>query len=114
MADQNVVQIASPLSGRATFDGTTCQLANEIEPGDLVAANFDVKDVHTGGGLYLVEEHQAGRVTWRGCRRMARVPDGVSVDVDGQSSWRTFPDLESVNWHVVGQVETVYKRKTYQ
>lgn len=108
------VSEGNQLSGRVTFDGSTCHYGDEIKTGDLVVANFDVKEVHPGGGLYLVEERQGVRVVWRGCRKMMLVPDGIAIDCDGNGDWRTFPKLAAVNWHVVGVVETVYKPTRYQ
>lgn len=104
-----LAQEEQDLHGRAIFDGTYCQYADAVKPGDLIAANFDVRDVHTGGGLFLIEERASGRVTWRGCRRMIRVPQGVSVDQDGHGDWVTLPSLEECRWRVVGVVETVYR-----
>lgn len=102
------------LSGRAMVDGSRCLCPGFIEAGDFVAANFDVRDVHTGGGQYLVEEVEDDRVIWSGCRSMVRVPEGISVDVDGQQNWVTFPDLSAVRWRVVGIVETVYRPVRHQ
>lgn len=92
-------------TGRALIDGGQCQYGNVIKAGDLVAANFDAKRVHTGGGLYLVQAADG----WRGCRRMMRVPDGIAIDQDGHGDWATFRSMEETCWHVVGTVETVYK-----
>lgn len=101
-------------SGRAMVHGHQCLCPGVIEAGDLVAANFDVRDVHTGGGQYLVEEIEGGRVVWSGCRSMVRVPAGISVDIDGRQNWVTFPDLSAVGWRVVGIVETVYRPTRHQ
>lgn len=101
-------------TGRAVFDGASCQYADVVKPGDMIAANFDAKHVHTGGGLYLLEEREDGVVTWRGCRRMMRVPTGIAVDQDGQGDWKTLSSLETYRWHVVGTIETVYKPIRYQ
>lgn len=49
----NTEQYAEP-TGWIMFDGRECPYADAIKSGDLVAANFDVKDAHTGGGLYLL------------------------------------------------------------
>lgn len=96
------------LSGRAIFDGDSCQYADEVKPGDLVAANFDVKHVHTGGGLYLLESRVDGRVTWRGCRRMIfNLRGSIDVDENGRGEWVTVPDLGALNLHIVGTIETV-------
>ena len=102
------------LTGRAVFNGASCQYADAVKPGDLIAANFDVTHVHTGGGLYLLEEREDGRVTWRGCRRMMRVPTGIAVDQDGHGDWKTPSCLEAYGWHIVGTIETVYKPTCYQ
>lgn len=98
------------LRGRALFDGTTCLCGDAIQAGDLVAANFDVKDVHTGGGLYLLEARDNGQVTWRGCRRMMRTLTGIAIDQNGQGDWITVPNLNDTRWRVVGIVESVYRR----
>jgi hypothetical protein len=115
MAEQFLPQVqGAPLSGRAVVQGFQCLCPGVIEAGDLVAANFDVRDVQTGGGQYLVEEVSDGRVVWSGCRSMVRVPEGISVDVDGRQNWVTFPDLSAVGWRVVGIVETVYRPSRQQ
>lgn len=97
-------------TGRAMLDGGQCQCGDDIRPGDIVAANFDVKRVHSGGGLYLVQSPDG----WRGCRRMMRVPDGVAIDQDGHGDWVTVPDLDRTCFRVVGAVETVYRPTRYQ
>lgn len=102
------------LSGRAILQGAACVCGDAIKPGDLVAVNFDVKRVHTGGGLYLFEAVQDGRVTWHGCRSMIRVPDGITVDQNGYGDRVTLPNLDTIGWRVVGTVETVYKAIRYQ
>lgn len=102
------------VTGRAMLQGHQCLCPGHIAAGDMVAANFDVKEVHTGGGQYLVEEIENGRVVWSGCRSMVRVPGGISVDVDGRQNWVTFPDLSAVGWRVVGIVETVYRPARHQ
>ncbi len=96
-------------AGRRLIDGTNCQYAGAVKPGDLVAANFDDRHVHTGGGLYLLEEVEDGRVVWSGCRRMMRVPGGIGIDITGHRDWETFPSMEATRWQVVGRVERVYR-----
>lgn len=98
--------------GRSIFDGVQCQYADAVVPGDLIAANFDVKRVHTGGGLYLIQARDGSK--WRGCRRMIRVPDGIAIDQDGRGDWVTVPNMKETCWRVVGIVETVYKPTRYQ
>lgn len=97
-------------SGRAMLDGGQCQCGDAIRPGDIVAANFDSKRVHTGGGLYLVQSPDG----WHGCRRMTRVPDGIAIDQDGYGDWVTVRDMDATCWRVVGTVETVYRPTRYQ
>lgn len=97
-------------TGRALLDGSQCLCGDEIKDGDLVAANFDIKTVHTGGGLYLLQSLDG----WRGCRRMMRVPEGFAIDKDGRGSWSTFPSLDAISMRVVGCVETVYRPTNYQ
>ena len=111
LPDQNSEQFPEP-TGRAMFDGTQCQYADAVRPGDLVAANFDEKHVHTGGGLYLVESTNGDR--WHGCRQMMRVPDGIAIDQDGCGDWVTVADMSATPWHVVGTIEAVYKPTRYQ
>ena len=96
--------------GRAFLDGAQCLCGDAIKADDLVAANFDNKHVHTGGGLYLVQSADG----WRGCRRMMRVPDGIAIDQDGHGDWVTFANLDVTGWRVVGTVETVYRPTRYQ
>lgn len=112
--DTRPVNLDQQPCGRVTFDGASCQYGEDIKPGDLVAANLDVKDVCTGGGLYLIEERANGRVVWRGCRRMMRTAEGICIDLRGNGEWATYRSLEQVGWHVVGVVEIVYKPTRYQ
>lgn len=99
----------APLTGRAIFDADSCQYADVVRVGDLIAADFDRKEVHTGGDLYLVEAVEGGRVVWRGCRRMIRMPDGIAIDQDGYGDWVTLPSIEAAGWRVAGRVEKVYR-----
>ena len=64
-------------TGQSLVDGALCRYGDAVRPGDLVKANFDRRDVGTGGGLYLVQQTANSKVIWSGCRRMTRVPDGV-------------------------------------
>jgi hypothetical protein len=96
--------------GRALLDGGQCPCGDEIRAGDLVAANFDKRHVHSGGGLYLVQSADG----WRGCRRMMRVPEGIAIDQDGHGDWVTVPSMDAAAWRVVGVVETVYRPTRYQ
>lgn len=100
---------ASTVSGRAIFDAESCHYADEVRSGDWIAANFDAKDAHSGGALYLVEAVERGRVVWRGCRRMIRVPDGIAIDQSGRGDWVTLPSLKAAGWRVAGRVEKVYR-----
>ncbi len=97
-------------SGRALLDGGQCLCGDAIKAGDLVAANFDTRRVHSGGGLYLLQSADG----WRGCRWMMRVPDGVMIDQNGYGDWVTVPSLDATVWRVVGAVETVYRPTRYQ
>ncbi len=96
-------------TGRAMLDGGQCLCGDDIRADDLVLANFDRRHVHTGGGLYLLQAASS----WRGCRRMTRVPDGIAIDRDGQGDWVTVPDMSATGWRVVGIVETVYRPTRY-
>ena len=98
---------ASP-SGRALLDGTQCQTGERVKAGDLLAVNFDVRDLCTGGRLHLVQSRQPGR-EWRGCQFMMRTLTGVAIDRDGCGDWVTVADLGETAFQVVGAVETVYR-----
>lgn len=91
--------------GRALLDGCDLQCGDEIKPGDLVLADFDRREVTTGGGLYLLRSANG----WRGCRRMMRSLSGVAIDETGQGKWTTVPSLDATAWRVVGTVVTVYR-----
>lgn len=95
--------------GRALLSGARCLCGDEIKAEDLVAANFDKTQVHTGGGLYLVQTSDG----WSGCRRMTRVPDGIAVDRDCEGDWTTFARMEDSGLRVVGTVESVYRPTHY-
>lgn len=97
-------------SGRAMVDGGQCLCGEEIKACDLVLANFDVKDVSTGGGLYLLKATDS---PWHGCRRMMRVFDGIAIDQDGRGNWITVPSMDGLRWQIVGAVETVYRPTRY-
>ena len=95
------------IAGYRMVDGARCLCGEAIKPGDLVKANFDLRRVHTGGGLYLVEEWRNGLLVWSGCRRMTRVPDGIAMDVDCAGDWKTFESIAPLQ--VVATVEGVYR-----
>ena len=97
-------------TARVILDGSQCLCGDAIKADDLVAADFNKTDVHTGGGLYLLQSDDG----WRGCRRMMRVPDGIAIDQDGYGDWVTVPNLEATAWRVVGTVNAVYKPTRYQ
>lgn len=67
-------------AGRAWLSGAQCLCGDAIKAGDLVAADFDNRDVHSGGGLYLVQAADG----YMGCRRMMQVPDWIAVDQTGR------------------------------
>lgn len=93
-------------SGRALIEGSQCLYGDEVRGDDLVVANFDRKDVHTGGALYLVQSASG----WRGCRRMIRtLSNEIAIDDTGRGDWVTVPNLEATTYRVVGIVETVYR-----
>lgn len=97
-------------SGRAMIPGELCQYADAVKPGDLVAANFDVKRVHSGGALYLLEAVEGERVTWRGCRRMmSAFSGGIAIDQTGHGDWVTVPSVEANGYRIAGIVEKVYR-----
>lgn len=101
----------SPLAGRALFDADSCQYADVVRAGDLISADFGVKDVHSCGGLYLVEAVEEGRVVWRGCRQMMRVTAGIAIDQNGRGEWVTLPSLDAAGWRIAGRVENVYRKQ---
>jgi hypothetical protein len=117
MADLNLPEALSDTAnptGRAFFDGTTCQYADLINAGDMVLADFDATRVSTGGGLYLIEERNASdEVRWRGCRRMMKTPHGIDFDATGTGEWMRVPDLNGLGLQVVGTVVSVYKPTRY-
>lgn len=106
--------VPAEVTGMQVIDGAYCQYGDEVKAGDLVAANFDSRTVHTGGGLYLLEMREGNRITWSGCRRMIRTPAGIDVDKSGYGDWVNIPDMDATDWHVVGTVETVYSPSKYQ
>ena len=59
-------------------------------------------------GLYLLEELGDLGVTWRGCRRFARMPD-LRMDVSGTGEWKSLFDLNAYRLRIAGYVEQVYK-----
>lgn len=96
-------------SGRAMLDGSQCQTGERVQAGDLLAVNFDVRDVSPGGGLYLLQSSRPGDA-WRGCRYMMRtLSGGITIDDSGRGDWVTVPDMSATGWRVVGAVETVYR-----
>lgn len=101
---------ADDLHGRAMLHGSDFQYGDAIRPDDLVAVNFDVKHVGTGGGLFIVVDAE-NPPSWRGCRRMMQVPDGVSIDISGHGNHETFQSPEAAGWRIVGVVEKVYGPK---
>ena len=94
--------------GQQLIDGKLCTYGDAIRVGDIVKANFSRTDVSTGGGLFLLEHVHDGHVTWTGCRRMTRLPNGIALDDSGDGDWQTVGDLASRNLRVVATVEAVY------
>ena len=95
-------------SGRAFFEAGPVigSYGEKVLSSDLIAANFDVCKVHSGGGLYLLEAKEGGE--WRGCRLMMTVPNGVDIDQSGRGDWLTVPSMEATAFRVVGVIERVY------
>lgn len=102
-------EVVPELSGHRIFMGTYCQYGDIIKPADLVEADFDRKTIANGGGLFLVEIVEDGRVTWMGCRALSYRPDGVAVDTNGRGEWETFPSLEATGYRIAGMVKNVYR-----
>ncbi len=96
-------------SGRALIDAEACQYADEVLPSDKVLADFGSRNVHTGGSLYLVEAIENAQVTWCGCCRMIRVPQGIAIDQDGRGGWTTVSSLDDIGWRIAGRVESVLR-----
>lgn len=94
--------------GRRLIAGNTAYYPPAIKHADLVLADFDAKAVRGGGGLYLVEEVLAGRVTWTGCRRFDIRPEGLAVDISGDGNWHSI-DLAAVSWRIAAEVCQVFK-----
>lgn len=108
-----IVSVPTAQKGTAWVEGWNCVYADDVRAGDLVRADFDQTTVGTGGGLYLVEEWRDGEPVWRGCRRMVKVPDGISIDHEGNGRWELI-ELDRIGWKVVAIVMSVYRPKHYQ
>lgn len=106
-----VVPVAQ--KGTAWVEGWNCVYADDVRPNDLVRADFDQTTVGTGGGLYLIEEWQDGEPVWRGCRRMVKVPNGLSIDHEGAGRWEQI-ELDRIGWKVVATVVSVYRPTHFQ
>ncbi len=98
---------ATSRNGTRFVDGARCVCGKAIKPGDWVKANFARRRVETGGGMYLVEEWRNGALIWSGCRRMMRVPNGISIDNTGTGEWGTYDSIAPLV--VVATVEAVYR-----
>lgn len=100
-------------AGIHAFMADSCQYGDVITAQDIVLADFDRTTVTTGGGLFLFEQlDDAGKVVWRGCRRMIRSADGYRIDESGDGEWVTIPSLESERIRIVAYVKEVYQPKS--
>lgn len=105
--------LAVATSGIHAFMADSCQYGDVITAQDIVLADFDRTTVTTGGGLFLFEQlDDAGKVVWRGCRRMIRSADGYRIDESGEGDWITIPTLESKGIRIVAYVKNVYQPKS--
>lgn len=101
------------LKGRAIFEGRYCEYGEYISADDVVLANFDLRRVTTGGGLYVVQSIKDGQAAWTSCRYMMRHLSGIIVNQDGLKDWQHVHDLDATPWVVVGTVEAVYRPRHY-
>lgn len=97
------------LRGRAILDGALLQYADAIEPGDLVAVNFDIKSASAAGGLHVVESIERGAVAWQGVRRIERTATGLRIDESGRGKWVAVTSLDGLLLRIVGVVEQVLR-----
>jgi hypothetical protein len=97
------------LSGRAVVPAIDCSYSQQVTSEDLIAVDFDADSVDRDG-LYLVEFLGTDRVDWMGCRRFARSPAGLMVDLTGEGEWTRLPGAMHDNGiRIVGRVERVYR-----
>lgn len=97
------------LSGRMIVPAYGCYYPPAVKVTDLLDVDFDQRDIGPSG-LYLVEIVEAGKVTWRGCRRFQRNPvAGLMVDETGEKQWKKIASARAYGYRVVGYVEKVYR-----
>lgn len=94
-------------SGEHVIPAFACLYPPAIDAHDLLLVDFDRRAVEYGS-LYLVEEIEAGKVVWMGCRRFDRHPGKTIVDVSGNGDWRSLETLP-VHWRIAGEVKQVFK-----
>lgn len=94
-------------SGERVVPAFACLYPPAIDAHDLLLVDFDRHSVEYGA-LYLVEEIEAGKVVWMGCRRFDRQPGKTTVDVTGKGDWRILADLPA-HWRIAGEVKQVFK-----
>ena len=95
------------LTGTLIIPARDCQYSPSVNASDLIQVDFDKREIGCEG-LYLLEELNDKGVTWRGCRRFAKMPD-LRMDISGAGEWMPFPDLSAYWLRVAGYVEQVYK-----
>jgi hypothetical protein len=101
---------AQRLTGQMLVPAHNCWYPPAVDMQDILLVDFDVNHVaEQQEGLYLVEEISGGRITWRGCRRIASSFGRLTLDVSGEQEWMPINSLSSINWRIVGRVEKVYK-----
>lgn len=94
-------------SGKGLIPAFGCLYPPAIDANDLLLVDFDQRAVEYGA-LYLVEEIDAGKVVWMGCRRFDRQLGKTVVDVTGQGNWQNLEELP-VDWRIAGEVRQVFK-----
>lgn len=100
-------QITTPQNGERLIPATAYLYPPAIEQNDLLLVNFHCHAVEYGA-LYLVEEMNAGKVSWVGCRRLDRQPGNTRIDLTGRGDWQDI-DLHAVCWRIAGEVRQVFK-----
>lgn len=103
----NAAPNGANIAGERVISAFACQYPPAIDASDLLLVDFDRRAVEYGA-LYLVEEINAGKVVWMGCRRFDRQPGKTIIDVTGQGDWQSFEALP-VDWRIAGEVKQVFK-----
>lgn len=107
MNDVTTTKPAEQKLGRRFIPAGACSYPPAVQPEDVLLVDLDARRV-TVDGLYLLERHQDGVVTWMGCRRFdVSITRGVLVDGNGRGDMEPFrPDDDLV---IAGRVLRVYR-----